>query len=243
MLRTFRSLGYIQRDASNKNNPTTLCFLAGFRSDVSNSLKSDAVADLAEKHGYGFLAWHGKDGDDDDTMEGNVATWADDSAALLQEKIKGRSILAGASMGLWLALLVAQRCPSVDGILGIGGSVHFTERWLEQVPPAHRHDPTYIWKRPSAYHPKGHYDIPVRFLLDSRKALFPESIPVHCPVELVHGAQDQDVPLSHAHDLTRRLRAPSVNLEVIPDGDHRLSRPEDIAYIQSAILSLADNRK
>ncbi|ORY94100.1 Alpha/Beta hydrolase protein [Syncephalastrum racemosum] len=242
MAQSFRSLGYIQRSASSKDNQTTLCFLAGFRSDVTNSLKSDAIADLAKEYGYGFLGWHGKN--NDGRFANNVATWADDSVALIQEKVQGRLVLAGASMGLWLALLVAQRCRSIDGILGIGGGIHFTERWLEQeVPPEHRNDPNFVWQRPSAYDPDGHYDIPVRFLLGSRKALFPETIEVHCPVQLIHGAQDRDVPLSHAKALAKRIRASSIKLNVIPDGDHRLSRPEDLACIRSAMLSLVKDRR
>ncbi|KAI9250898.1 Alpha/Beta hydrolase protein [Phascolomyces articulosus] len=236
--------------------PLTLCFIPGYRSEFMTSRKSHLAYDIAQQNGYGFIAW------DHYPIDGSVQQWYENSCQLLLEhetKIQNNLFLICSSMGTWISLLLARRFPhQIQGIVGIGGGVDFTERWLQQeIPIEHRNDRSYIWKRPSQYDPSGYYEIPIVSLLDSRPVLLlqqhnndnnsdaPATTTIaenniQCPVTLIHGANDLDVPLTHAQELTQTLQAwgnNNVKLDIIQDGDHRLSRPEDLKHIEQKIIS------
>ncbi|KAI8138555.1 Alpha/Beta hydrolase protein [Fennellomyces sp. T-0311] len=220
-------------------NKPTLCFIPGYRSDFITSSKSQLVYEIARRDGYGFIAYN-------HTPEaGSVQQWYESSCRLFKEQSITNPILVGASMGTWLSLLLAKQY-AILAIIGIGGGVDFTEHWLKQIPIQHQNDPTFVWKRPSAYDPKGYYSIPVASLLDSRPALIMDNLPkLKCGITLIHGELDDDVTLNHARDLYTRLksRGNRVELQVIKDGDHRLSRPQDLKVLETKIVALLGQLK
>ncbi|KAI9477127.1 Alpha/Beta hydrolase protein [Zychaea mexicana] len=236
--------------AATSNTPT-ICFIPGYRSEFMASHKSHLAYDIARRLRYRFMAW------DHHPVDGSVQQWYEASCELLAAEIQdGASgdrnnnvvYLISSSMGTWLSLLLARRFShNVRGILGIGSGVDFTERWLQnEVPVDHRCDRTYVWKRPSQYDPSGYYAVPVASLLDSRPMLIMDNdrrnLPTlsNCPITLIHGGQDVDVPLSLAQDLARELQlhGNEVVLDIIEDGDHRLSRPHDLQRIGKRAIGM-----
>lgn len=219
----------------------TICFIPGFRSDFITSKKADYVYNFAVQHKLGFLSWNHAQ------PEVSVVDWYKDSLEIMKKYGPtagggGDYIVVGASMGLWIALLVSREI-ELKGIVGIGGGVDFTERWLqEQVPKEHRFDAHYVWRKPSEYDDSGYYDIGVHFLLNSRPALLLSKSACAakqkefkcCNVQLIHGVNDQDVPVDLARQLCKYLSANGVEkvscLE-IEDGDHRLSKPQDLDHV------------
>lgn len=217
----------------------TLCFIPGYRSEFQTSRKSQLIYDIACEEGYGYIAW-------DHRPDESVQQWFEDSCHLLASTTQGPLYIVGASMGTWLALLIASRSTKtmagrVCGILGVGAGVDFTEHWLQhEVPWEHRDDREYVLRRPSAYDPSGYYAIPVRTLLDSRPVLMLPNDRQHQwpPIHLIHGRQDQDVPIKRVQALYQFLRrngGDKVKLEIIDDGDHRLSRETDLLLIKQRV--------
>ncbi|CDH60735.1 alpha beta hydrolase fold protein [Lichtheimia corymbifera JMRC:FSU:9682] len=206
---------------------TLLCFISGYRSTCKTSAKAQCVRDYAKQHGYGYMAW-------DHQPDASVQTWFETSLAMLPQDQP--LVLVGASMGTWLALLLAKARPDqVRGIIGVGGAVNNTERWLKEAPTQNENE---IWRRPSLYAKEGYYEIPIRMLLDSRKALWSyKEDHVKCPVHLIHGRQDPDAPFSEALLLQQSL-SPVATLHVIEDGDHRLSRPQDLKVLETTLDSM-----
>lgn len=240
------ALRYAQRSSLVADNPT-LCFITGFRSKFLASKKAHYIYDLSVEQNCGFITW-------DHVPDESVNKWFEDGCQVLETCTRGPLYLIGASMGLWLSLLIATRSQQslrtrVRGILGIGGGVDFTERWLQrEVPEEHRSNRDYVWHRPSAYAEDGYYAIPIHTLLDSRPVLIlddPTSLDtLNCDVHLIHGQQDHDVDINHAWSLYQKLssktqRNRKLTLQVVPDGDHRLSRPQDLELVKSWLLAEA----
>lgn len=214
-----------------KPHAYTLCFVPGFRSDFITSKKSQAIYDYATKQGLGFLSWnHAPQGR-------SVYDYYQDSLLLVQ-KYKPHYLI-GASMGLWISLLIAKQIP-IKGILGIGGSIHFTERLLSELTPQQRTNPDYVWKRPTVYDPKGYYEIPVSFLLESRKAIIHNFNGIQChKLILVHGTFDQEAPITEARELSNKLsKYMDVSLYEIDQGDHRLSSPKELNIVYEKLEEL-----
>lgn len=213
-------------------NNATLCFIPGFRSDFITSKKSCLVYEYAQEHDLGYLSWN-------HCETGSVVDWCRDGLELIQDCNLKEYYYIGASMGLWISLVLAEKS-SPKGILGIGGGVDFTERWLKEVPKEANSD--YIWKRPSAYDVKGYYEIPVSFLINSRPALIMSNkLKLNCPIHLIHGTLDNDVSIDVARKLYQYLSLVSkVTFDEIHDGDHQLSRSQDLDCIRHKIKLMMD---
>ncbi|CEP09350.1 hypothetical protein [Parasitella parasitica] len=213
----------------------TVCFIPGFRSDFTASNKADYIFEFAVEHQLGFLSWN-------HSRHGSVVDWYRDGLELIEKHPV--DYIVGASMGLWIALLISRAVP-VKGIVGIGGGVDFTERWLrEQVPSECLSDRENVWRKPSAYDGSGYYDIRIDFLLNSRPALLltkPQAV-FKCPqVQLIHGANDYDAPIDTARQLYKYLlkhRVGKVSLIEVVDGDHRLSRSQDLALVGQTLQNI-----
>ena len=227
-----------------------LFWLGGFKSDMQGT-KAVALDQWAGQHGRASIRFdysgHGESGGD--FADGTIGRWLEDSAAVFEAFAQGPQVLIGSSMGGWLALLLARELKSrtaagaapmasLAGLVLIAPAVDFTEElmWKKFSPEVKRQIETEgSWQRPSQYS-EAPYAITRELIEDGRRHLLLGGlIETGCPVRILQGVQDPDVPWQHAIELTSRLAHDDVVLTLVKDGDHRLSRPEDIERLLAAV--------
>ena len=173
-----------------------------------------------------------------DFTDGTIGQWLEDALAVFDAFCRGPQILIGSSMGAWIALLLVralrQRQASeatVAGLVLIAPAVDFTEVLMWQQFPRkvkREIEEKGFWERPSAYSEEP-YRITKRLIDEGRNhLLLGDTVETGCPVRILQGVKDPDVPWNHAVELVSRCARDDVVLTLIKDGDHRLSRPEDI---------------
>lgn len=181
--------------------------------------------------------------------DGTIGRWLDESLAVFTSQCEGPQILIGSSMGGWMALLLARalrQCEdsraSLAGMVLIAPAADFTEALMWQRFPKDvkkQIEETGEWQRPSAYG-DGPYPITRALIEEGRNHLLLDGlIQTGCPVRILQGVQDPDVPWQHAQALVTRLAHDDVVMTLIKDGDHRLSRPQDIARMLQAVADIA----
>lgn len=233
--------------AASPGRDPTVVFLPGFRSDMTGD-KATHLARLCETHGQAMLrldySGHGASGGVFE--DGDIRRWADDALAVIDAATAGPLVLIGSSMGGWIALLVAlARRDRVAGLIGIAAAPDFTERLMWQaMAPAERAMLTrdgVLWV-PSEY--GGKYAITRRLIEEGRKQLLLDApIALTCPVRLLHGQADTSVPWQTALQLAERLDSADVRISLVKDGDHRLSRPQDLELLGQTLRAfLAQDR-
>jgi pimeloyl-ACP methyl ester carboxylesterase len=225
-----------------------LVWLGGFKSDMKGT-KAEALDRWAAEAGRACLRFdysgHGESGGE--FRDGTIGRWLEESLAVYTQFAKGPQVLIGSSMGGWIALLLAARLRELKGLAPhaplagmvlIAPAVDFTEELMwKQFSPAIRREieEKGEWTRPSEYDAGG-YPITRGLIEDGRKHLMLGGlIEPGCPVHILQGVQDPDVPWRHAEALVTRLSRDDVVLTLIKDGDHRLSRPEDIERLIAAV--------
>ena len=221
-----------------------LFWLGGFKSDMKGA-KALALDAWAAEHGRACARFdysgHGESGGD--FVEGTIGRWLEESLAVFTQFCRGPHVVIGSSMGGWMALLLAREIAKRQGEASLAGLVliapapDFTEElmWKGFSPTARREiEENGIWHRPSDYGDP--YPITRNLIEEGRSHLIlGASIDVGCPVRILQGAQDPDVPWQHAVALTSRLAQDDVVLTLVKDGDHRLSRPEDLERLVKAV--------
>jgi pimeloyl-ACP methyl ester carboxylesterase len=190
---------------------------------------------------------HGESGGD--FRDGTIGRWLAEGLAVFEAHCKGPQVLVGSSMGGWIALLLIRElrrsrmegkaaAASAAGLVLIAPAVDFTEVLMwQRLPPAVRQEVEEkgVWLRPSA-HGDDPYPITRGLIEEGRNhLLLGGMIETGCPVRILQGVQDPDVPWNHAVGLTSRLAQDDVVLTLVKDGDHRLSRPEDIERLIKAV--------
>jgi len=239
-----RRLAYLKQEGSG----APVVWLGGFRSDM-RATKAEALADWARTNGRAYLRFdyggHGESDGDFGTF--TLSDWLSDALAAITAQCGQRPILVGSSMGGWLALLAARRLLGTSmqpaGLVLIAPAVDFSEELMwAQMPDAIRRTimEDGVWNRPSEYSPDP-TPITRALIEDGRKHLmFGGEIKAGCPVHILQGMRDPDVPWRQALKLVEHLSGDPVVLTLIKDGDHRLSTPEDIARLQSAVAGMAN---
>jgi pimeloyl-ACP methyl ester carboxylesterase len=217
----------------------TVIFLTGFRSDM-NGAKAVFIEGHCARRGQAFLRFdyrgHGASGGRFE--DGCVGDWRDDALAVLDRVVTGPVVLVGSSMGGWIMLLVALACPGrVRGLVGIAPAPDFTHDLIApRLSPEDRArlDRDGVLLAPSAY---GEPTPITRRLLEDgeRHLLLGDTIPLRCPVHLLHGQRDPDVPWMTSVRLAAALEGAVVTVELVKDGDHRLSREEDLRRVAAAL--------
>ena len=236
-----------------------LFWLGGYKSDMKGT-KAEALAQWAAKAGRGCVRFdysgHGES--QGAFTDGTIGRWLADSLAVFDAFCRGPQILVGSSMGGWLALLLiralqrrsapssdppaeagtAGEAASVAGVVLIAPAVDFTEElmWKRFTPQIKRElEETGVWKRPSQYSPEPY--LVTRALIEEGRnhLLLGGMIETGCPVRILQGVEDPDVPWRHAVELVSRLASDDVVLTLVKDGDHRLSRLEDIERMIRAV--------
>ncbi|MGB3866867.1 MAG: alpha/beta hydrolase, partial [Xanthobacteraceae bacterium] len=222
-----------------------LFWLSGFNSDMAGT-KAVALDAWAAEHGRACVRFdysgHGESGGR--FTDGTIGRWLEEALTVFDSFCSGSRIAVGSSMGGWIALLVARelkrRGTPLHGLVLIAPAPDFTEElmWNGLPPEARREiEVNGVWLRPSQYGEP--YPITRGLIEDGRNHLvLGSSIDVGCPVRILQGAQDPDVPWRHAFRLTECLPADDVVLTLVQDGDHRLSRPQDIARLKATVAEL-----
>ncbi len=226
-----------------------LFWLGGFNSDMKGT-KAVALDGWAAEHGRACVRFdysgHGESGGK--FIDGTIGRWLEDSLAVFERFCRGPQVVIGSSMGGWMALLLAREVAkrttnaALAGLVLIAPAPDFTEElmWKGFSPEIRQEIETRgVWMRPSEYGDGSPYPITRALIEEGRNhLLLGGSIEVGCPVRILQGAKDPDVPWRHAFALAHRLPADDVVLTMIQDGDHRLSRPQDIARIIAAVAEI-----
>ncbi|QIB67041.1 alpha/beta hydrolase [Kineobactrum salinum] len=221
----------------------TFVWLSGFKSDMTGT-KAAALEAWAAATGHGFLAFdysgHGQS--EGVFEEGCVSVWREDALAVIDALSSGPVVLVGSSMGGWLALLVALARPArVKGMLLIAPAPDFTENLLWATMPEQAREEVRTrgyTLRPSQYGEP--YTITRRLIVDGRGwLLLGAPIPFEGPVRILQGMRDPDVPWQYAERLLASLTSDDVVLTLVKDGDHRLSRVQDLSRLTACCAELA----
>jgi pimeloyl-ACP methyl ester carboxylesterase len=208
--------------------------------------KAEALDHWAGKEGRACLRFdysgHGESGGS--FTEGTIGRWLEESLAVYLHFARGPQLIVGSSMGGWLALLLARalgpnkHAAPIAGMVLIAPAVDFTEELMwKQFSDATKREiqEKGKWLRPSEYGDEP-YPITRGLIEDGRNHLLLGGlIETGCPVHILQGVQDPDVPWRHAVELVSRFSRDDVVLTLIKDGDHRLSRPEDIDRLIAAV--------
>jgi pimeloyl-ACP methyl ester carboxylesterase len=211
-------------------------FLGGYASDMTGS-KASFLAERCAEARIPFVRfdYRGCGASSGAFTEGSIGRWFEDALAVFDSLTEGRQIVIGSSMGGWLGLMLARDRPGrVAGLIGIAAAPDFTE--------------DLIWPRLNAQQQRDVMDkgecydetstdprrLPLTRLLfeDGRRHLvLRQKLKLDCPVHLLQGMRDEDVPWQHALRLIDVIDRPDVRLTLVKDGDHRLTRAEDLALL------------
>jgi pimeloyl-ACP methyl ester carboxylesterase len=225
-------------------DPPAVLFCGGYSSDMDGT-KALALERHCRSRGraYTRFDYRGHGSSTGRFADGTIGGWCEDALAIVDRLAAGPLVVVGSSMGGWIMLLLALARPQrVQALVGIAAAPDFTEDLLlRQASPSQRRqlDEQGHWLQPSAY---GGPPYPVtRALLEDgrRHLLLRAPIPIRCPVHLLHGQRDPDVPWPTALKLAERLDSEDVTIELTKAGDHRLSTPADLARLTAAVERLA----
>ena len=217
----------------------TLVFLPGYMSDMSGG-KACAVFDRAKASGRAclLLDYSGCGQSEGDFADGTLTRWADEVIALIEALAEGPVTLVGSSMGGWLMLLVAEALGErISAMVGIAAAPDFSEWGYDAARKARLAAGETVYEdnpygpEPTPTHAAFWRDAQNRLMLD-------RSIRVTCPVRLIHGQRDADVPWEISLKLADALLSDDIQVILVKDGDHRLSREQDIALLLRTIESL-----
>ena len=237
-----RDIAVLKRDGGSPG----LFWLGGYLSDMSGT-KAVVIDQHAADRGWQATRFdysgHGASGGRFE--DGTISDWLEDSIAAFEGATAGRQIVIGSSMGGWLALLMAEALRDsgrIAGLVLIAPAADMTHDLMwQRFDPAARAvmTATGVFEVPNE-ESDDPYPITLKLIEDGKKHLFGDRlIETGCPVHILQGAADAEVPWQHAADLVSHLASDDVVFTMIKDGDHRLSRPEDLARITAAIDEMA----
>lgn len=218
----------------------TVVWLGGFHSDMTGT-KAEVLAEQAKATGGSYVRFdyfgHGESSGQ--FRDGTISRWRADALAVIDELTDGPLVLVGSSMGGWLSCLAALARPDrVKALVLIAPAPDFTEKLMGpelsvEARAAIARDG--FWIRPSEYDDGG-YPITRDLLEDgARWSILPGPVPIDVPVRILQGGADPDVPWAHALELANALTSDNVVFALIKDGDHRLSRPQDLERLVAAV--------
>ena len=213
-----------------------ILFLPGYASDMSGS-KALAIEAWAQASGREYLRFdYAGCGESEGAFEDQtLAGWRDDALMMVDRVLSGPVVLVGSSMGGWIMLLVARDRPDrVAGLVGIAAAPDFTD-WGFTADEKMRILAEGRIARPTPYSDQPMVTTRAFWTSGEANRIAFGTVPIDAPVRLIHGQRDDDVPWTRSVDLAAKLRSADVQTWLVKDGDHRLSRPQDIDLILRAI--------
>jgi pimeloyl-ACP methyl ester carboxylesterase len=230
-----RRIAFRQRAGSGP----AIVFLPGYMSDMAGS-KASAIFEWAEREGRACLLfdYSGCGQSPGDFAEGTLSRWCEEAASLVEARMAGPVMLLGSSMGGWLMLLAARRLGQrVAALVGIAAAPDFTEWGYDEPQKASlAAGETLFLENP--YGPEPTPVHPVFWADGQRLRQLDGEVPFNGPVRLLHGQDDREVPSGISLRLAAALRSPDVQVTLVKDGDHRLSREQDIALLLRTVAAL-----
>jgi len=236
-----RKLAYQQRNAPcQEEKRTSVFFLGGFASDMEGT-KATALDQYCHETGYGYTRfdYRGHGLSEGRFEDGTLGDWLDDACQVFDRLTKGPQLVIGSSMGGWLGLLLARARPQrVAGLIGIAAAPDFTE---DLIRPSMTDAQKEAYARDGYFYESHDLNLPItkNFMEESLNHLvLRESFKLDCPVHLIHGQRDQEVPWQTALRTAAHIGQEAVKITLVKDGDHRLSRPQDLAFLYSSLEDL-----
>ncbi|RHZ53332.1 hypothetical protein Glove_443g55 [Diversispora epigaea] len=239
--------------------PPKVIYINGYNSEMQNSKKVAYITKFCENFGIDLLTFdhyaHGLS--TGSFSKATIGRWYKDLCLLIEKKTSGPQVLIGSSMGAWLALLVVLRNKNlknrIHGVIGIAPAINFTEIVLNEVLELGltnndkltqnetrneaQNESQIVYNRPSKYSPTGYYPMTLHFLQESRGHFINQQELVNgisCPIVLIHGQQDQDISYEETLKWSKLLSGnneENVKIKLISDGNHRLSREQDLKLL------------
>ncbi len=244
-----RTIAYHRREAQPSSLAAArpgLVFLPGFRSDMGGN-KALFLDDWAAGQGRAFLRFDytGHGDSSGDFEDGCIGDWLRDAGDALSALTTGPQVLIGSSMGGWIALLLMRAFPErVAGLVGIAAAADFTEESIRRRLTAAQREALRRdgrIERPNAYDPGDPTPLTRRLIEDgARHLVLRAPLRAPCPVRLIHGMDDPDVPWETATRLAAHVEGDDVRAILIRGGDHRLSGDADLALLAETIHALPD---
>ncbi|MFN3700621.1 MAG: alpha/beta fold hydrolase [Alphaproteobacteria bacterium] len=226
-------------------NAPIVMFLGGFNSDMAGT-KAGYLEEQCKARGQGFIRFdysgHGES--DGSFKDGTIGIWKEDAASILDHINPQRVILVGSSMGGWISLLLAlERPQKLTGLIGIAAAPDFTkDMWASSLSDEQRAE---IAKQGYIAVPNEYSDEPyilTKALFDDAKNNFilDRTHSLDIPMVFVQGVQDPDVPWETTSKIQAVFPKADIEIVLIDDGDHRLSRPEDLEIINRELIGLSN---
>ncbi len=217
-------------------------FLTGYKSDMGGA-KAVRLEHFCHARGLAYVRfdYFGHGASSGDFLDGTIGRWAGDAVFVLDRLTEGPQILVGSSLGSWIMLLAALSRPErVAALLGIAAAADFTEA----IPAMLSAEQKASLERDGVVAVSSPYDpeptpVTKRILEEGRRHLLLEGeIAINCPVRLIHGMQDTDVPWQTSLRIAERLRSPDVEITLLKSGAHRLSEPDDLERLCETLEAL-----
>jgi alpha-beta hydrolase superfamily lysophospholipase len=246
-----RRIAYLRQPPAGTDDKPGVIWFCGFKSEMT-SLKASALAEWAKTRGLGCLRFdysgHGQSGGRFE--DGTVTRWLEEARTVFCDLAGPRQVLVGSSMGGYIALLLLralmadapEHAERIKGLALIAPAWDMTELMWSNLPTSARKEieEKGVYLRPSRYG-DGPYPITRGLIADGRQHLIGDRpFAPGRPIHILHGLQDPDVPWEHTLDLVAHLGGDGTRVTAVPDGEHRLSRPEDLAQLLEVVGELVD---
>lgn len=232
-------IAYNRFNQKNKSLPEVL-FLGGFKSDMTGT-KATYLQNLCQSRGQTFTRfdYFGHGASSGEFTQGTIGGWLADVLAMIDQVTEGPLVLVGSSMGGWLMVLAALARPErIHGLVGIAAAPDFTEEliWASLTNSQRLSFLSQgIVQTPSQYENQG-FPITLQLVEEGRNHLvLSKNLPIQCPVHLIHGDADRDVPSALSQRLLKNIDSPQATLTLVKEGDHRLNTPLALGRLASLL--------
>ena len=239
-----RDIAVLHRDGGEPG----LFWLSGYTSDMTGT-KANALDGYAAQAGLSCTRFdysgHGQSGGD--FLQGTISDWLEEALAVFDRFTAGPQIVVGSSMGGWIGLLLAdtlrrRRDSRVAGLILIAPATDMTKELMwDRYPKKARKEleTTGVYRQAGEPRERNHDLVTLKLIEDGARHLFGDRlIETGSPVHILHGSKDESVPWELSTRLVSRLASDDVVLTLVKDGDHRLSRPEDIERLLASVTSM-----